>query len=111
MASSQSVRGTVDRMYWDLTVTPPKLRPGDPPPTQVGTGVGAPTTGSHAAGELWLDSTGELFACSVSGTPGTWAGVASGAVTSPLTITSTAVGQVPLSVVGAAGQTGDLLDI
>jgi hypothetical protein len=33
---------------------------------------GRPTTGSHARGELYLGSTGTLFICVASGTPGTW---------------------------------------
>lgn len=33
---------------------------------------GAPTTGTHAAGEFFLDSNLDLFQCIVSGTPGTW---------------------------------------
>ncbi len=34
-------------------------------------GVGAPT-GDHEAGELWTDSAGDLYLCSLGGTPGTW---------------------------------------
>ncbi len=37
----------------------------------VGT-TGAPTAGSHAKNELWVDSNGVLWVCSVAGTPGTW---------------------------------------
>jgi hypothetical protein len=33
---------------------------------------GRPTTGSHAKGELYLGSTGNLYICVASGTPGTW---------------------------------------
>ena len=33
---------------------------------------GRPTTGSHAKGELYLGSTGNLYICVTSGTPGTW---------------------------------------
>jgi hypothetical protein len=34
--------------------------------------AGRPTTGDHQRGELFVDSTGELFYCKVGGTPGTW---------------------------------------
>jgi hypothetical protein len=34
--------------------------------------AGAPTTGSHEAGELVLDANAGLYLCKVSGTPGTW---------------------------------------
>jgi len=33
---------------------------------------GAPTSGNHERGELWLDSNGDLFLCKAGGTPGTW---------------------------------------
>jgi hypothetical protein len=34
--------------------------------------AGAPTTGTHEAGELVLDANADLYLCKVSGTPGTW---------------------------------------
>ncbi len=34
--------------------------------------IGAPTTGAHALSELWEDSLGAVFVCTVAGTPGTW---------------------------------------
>jgi hypothetical protein len=34
--------------------------------------TGKPTTGYHQTGELYLDKTGTLYICTVSGTPGTW---------------------------------------
>lgn len=37
-----------------------------------GTGVGKPTTGSHALGEIYMDSAASLFVCIASGLPGTW---------------------------------------
>jgi hypothetical protein len=46
--------------------------------------VGAPVAGTYAAGELILDSAGDLFACVVAGTPGTWHRVGS-TTTSPAT--------------------------
>lgn len=33
---------------------------------------GHPTTGAHNQGELWMDSAGALWACTASGSPGTW---------------------------------------
>lgn len=33
---------------------------------------GAPTTGSHVVGELYVDSNGVFFGCVAAGTPGTW---------------------------------------
>ncbi len=35
-------------------------------------GTGAPATGAHLAGELYVDSAGSLFYCKTAGTPGTW---------------------------------------
>lgn len=49
-----------------------------------------------------LDSGGNLTVASCTGC---------GGATSPLVLTSTAVGQIPLSLVGASGQTGNLLNI
>jgi len=34
--------------------------------------VGAPTSGSHQVGELWVDNVGVLWFCKADGTPGTW---------------------------------------
>jgi hypothetical protein len=33
---------------------------------------GAPRTGAHAAGELYVDGKGDLYYCRTAGTPGTW---------------------------------------
>jgi hypothetical protein len=33
---------------------------------------GAPASGSHQTGELYVDNSGNLFYCTVAGTPGTW---------------------------------------
>jgi hypothetical protein len=33
---------------------------------------GAPTTGSHGTGELYVSADGHLFFCRADGTPGTW---------------------------------------
>jgi hypothetical protein len=38
--------------------------------------TGAPTTGTHAAGELVVDANGGLYFCRVAGSPGTWATLA-----------------------------------
>ena len=37
-----------------------------------GSGTGAPTAGSHQVGELYVNSSGSLFICVVSGIPGSW---------------------------------------
>ena len=42
--------------------------------------VGAPTTGTFVAGDLWIDALGAIFLCSVGGTPGTWVQNIPGAV-------------------------------
>jgi hypothetical protein len=34
--------------------------------------AGAPKAGSHAAGELYVDSAGNLYCCTAGGSPGTW---------------------------------------
>ena len=34
--------------------------------------AGAPTTGAHLLGELYVDSVGVFYRCTVAGTPGTW---------------------------------------
>lgn len=48
--------------------------PTDPAHTQ----IGAPTTGNHAAGEVFVDANGAIWACSIAGTPGTWFAAGSG---------------------------------
>jgi hypothetical protein len=40
--------------------------------TPQSSGTGSPGSGAHAAGELFVDSTGALFYCTADGTPGTW---------------------------------------
>src|SRR5262249_24419897 len=37
-----------------------------------GQAAGAPTSGAHQRGELYVDSVGHLFLCLADGTPGTW---------------------------------------
>lgn len=34
--------------------------------------AGKPSSGAHQKGEIYMDSTGALFVCTASGTPGTW---------------------------------------
>jgi hypothetical protein len=34
--------------------------------------AGKPTTGGHLKGEIYMDSKGAIFVCTVNGTPGTW---------------------------------------
>jgi hypothetical protein len=34
--------------------------------------AGKPTTGTHTKGEIYMDSAGTMFVCTVDGTPGTW---------------------------------------
>jgi hypothetical protein len=34
--------------------------------------AGRPTSGAHTKGEIYMDSKGALFVCTVNGTPGTW---------------------------------------
>lgn len=36
------------------------------------TSTGAPASGSHTRGELWLDNLGDLYLCKADGTPGGW---------------------------------------
>lgn len=37
-----------------------------------GSGTGAPSSGSHQAGELFVDDQGDIFLCKADGDPGTW---------------------------------------
>lgn len=70
----------------------------------VGAG-GAPTTGSHAENELWVDSTGALWVCTVAGSPGTWM-AASGAGAVPLSTVTTAGDLIVGTGAGAVGRLG-----
>lgn len=40
--------------------------------------IGAPSTGVHVAGEVYVDANGAIWACSAGGTPGTWFAAGSG---------------------------------
>lgn len=42
---------------------------------QLATSAGAPATGHHQRGEIYVDSTATIFQCVADGTPGTWARV------------------------------------
>lgn len=48
------------------------ITPATNPAVVIGTAVGAPTTGTWAAGIAVLDTNGNLWVCDVAGTPGTW---------------------------------------
>lgn len=69
--------------------------------------TGAPTSGAHQLGEIWVDSAGILYKCVTAGSPGVWAAVYStvplgspvrvvdtrngtGGITGPLTANTTA---------------------
>ncbi len=68
--------------------------------TPSASGTGAPTTGGHQVGELYVDSAGVLYYCTVAGSPGTWLPVllgSSGGLTNPMTA------QDDLIVGGTAG--------
>jgi hypothetical protein len=55
--------------------------------------TGAPTAGVFRTGWLGLDNTGTVYACTVGGSPGTWAVVGSAAAAAALTAASVEVGR------------------
>jgi hypothetical protein len=63
---------------------------------------GAPTTGTHTVGEVYVDSNGVVWSCTAFGTPGTWGPVLVGGTTNTLAATETTltadVGGVALTV-------------
>jgi hypothetical protein len=72
--------------------------------------AGAPTTGTHAVGELYVDANGVVFSCQAAGAPGTWVPVLVGGATNDTadtetTLTST-VAQVALTVENTSTNTG-----
>jgi hypothetical protein len=73
--------------------------------------VGAPASGTWAAGAMVTDTTGKAWVCTAAGTPGTWVQVGGGGAAAPLTLTAPTATSVPLTLVGAASQTADLLDV
>jgi len=46
---------------------------------------GAPTSGTHAVGEIYVDSDAVLYVCNVAGTPGNWAPMLAGGIINDLT--------------------------
>jgi hypothetical protein len=70
------------------------------------TTAGAPTTGSWARGDQWLDSNTVLWLCTAAGTPGTWANknigeeLAYNQTTTQVNITSTAAASAALLIEG-----------
>lgn len=63
-----------------------------------GTASGAPTTGTHNAGEFILDQTGSFWICTLTGTPGTWKQAGS--------VDTTATDYLSLVAAGAAAVAG-----
>jgi hypothetical protein len=71
---------------------------------------GAPTTGGHTVGEVYVDSLGVVYVCTAFGFPGTWVPVLVGGATNDTadtetTLTST-VAQVALTVENTSTNTG-----
>jgi hypothetical protein len=66
---------------------------------QPNSSAGAPTTGTHQLGELYVDTAGKLFLCVAVGTPGTWVKLSSPFVTvTPVRIYDSRPGQPPTGV-------------
>jgi hypothetical protein len=61
--------------------------------------TGPPTSGTHAQGELYVDSNGALYLCTAAGTSGTWQQVVTEPVTAstPPTVTSSTPASGPTS--------------
>jgi len=53
--------------------------------------TGAPRTGTHAAGELFVDAQGGLYYCRAPGTPGTWVALVAGSTSALHFVTPTRV--------------------
>ncbi len=73
--------------------------------------AGAPSTGTHTIGELYVDSTGVLWSCAVAGTPGAWRPVLLGgadAAVAKLTTTGTATVAGTATLKGATVLKGSL---
>ncbi|MFN2466142.1 MAG: beta strand repeat-containing protein [Candidatus Dormibacteria bacterium] len=58
----------------------------------VAASTGAPTTGAHVKGELYVDSAGALWICTAAGTPGTWVGSPTDSLLAHLAGTETITG-------------------
>ncbi len=73
--------------------------------------AGAPTTGTWARGDQWVDSGNVLWVCTVAGSPGSWTSANSGEelaynqLTTNLSVTQSAGGQI--EVVGGTTRTYD----
>lgn len=70
-----------------------------------GTASGAPTTGTHNAGEFILDQTGSFWICTATGTPGTWKQAGSVDTTATDYLSLVAAGAA--AVAGATGKPAD----
>jgi hypothetical protein len=70
-------------------------------------GTGAPTTGTHAAGEFYVDSAGALFYCTTAGTPGTWQQLNGGLTGTfvPLGATSSSAATTQINLTGSGFNT------
>jgi hypothetical protein len=64
--------------------------------------AGAPTSGAHAVGELYVDSSGVLYQCITAGSPGTWA------QSLLLDQTNTATGTTSVTSTGGAALQGTI---
>ena len=87
-----------------------------------GASAGPPTSGTHAVGEVYVDSVGVVWTCQVAGTPGVWVPALVGGatnVTAPttlsvppgsdlvtLTVENTGTGPSGAALVGSDGGTG-----
>jgi len=61
---------------------------------------GAPTTGAHLAGDVYVDSNGVLWYCTADGTPGTWVNLSTGSKLvsiPPARIYDSRMGQLPVT--------------
>jgi hypothetical protein len=56
---------------------------------------GAPTAGTHALGELYVDSNGAVWSCQSAGDPGTWVLVLVGGATNPVGTAETILSSSP----------------
>jgi hypothetical protein len=60
---------------------------------------GPPSTGTHKAGEIFVDNNGALFCCTADGMPGTWVNLSTGSnlvtLSTPARVYDSRVGQLP----------------
>ena len=70
--------------------------------------AGAPTSGTYARGDTWLDSNNVLWVCTVAGSPGTWMATNRGEelvydqIAANVTLTATSVGAQTAVIAGTA---------